>query len=157
MIDHIADVIEMIKTNPDSRRLIVSAWNPEDIPHMALPPCHTLFQFYVQDGKLSCQLYQSSADLFLGGPFNIASYALLTHLIANECGLEVGEFVHTFGDVHIYANHIEQVQLQLRRSIHAAPTLKIKQSKQAIDQYEVDDFYIIGYDTHPTIKAPVAV
>jgi len=156
-IDQIANVIHMIKTNPDSRRLIVSAWNPEDIPHMALPPCHTLFQFYVQDGKLSCQLYQRSADLFLGVPFNIASYALLTHLIANECGLDVGEFVHTFGDVHIYANHIEQVQLQLSRSIHAAPTLKIKQSKQAIDQYEVDDFYIIGYDPHPTIKAPVAV
>jgi len=122
-IDQISNVINMIKTNPNSRRLIVSAWNPEDIPHMALPPCHTLFQFYVQDGKLSCQLYQRSADLFLGVPFNIASYALLTHLIAHECGLDVGEFVHTFGDVHIYVNHIDQVKLQLSRTIQPAPTL----------------------------------
>lgn len=156
-IDQINNVIQMIKTNPNSRRLIVSAWNPEDIPHMALPPCHTLFQFYVQDGKLSCQLYQRSADLFLGVPFNIASYALLTHLIAHECKLEVGEFIHTFGDVHIYTNHIDQIKLQLGRSILAAPKLEITQIKHSIDQYEIDDFKIIGYNPHPTIKAPVAV
>src|SRR5690625_2990838 len=134
-IDQIKNVIYDIKTTPHSRRLIVSAWNPEDIPHMALPPCHTLFQFYVQDGKLSCQLYQRSADLFLGVPFNIASYDLLTHLIAHECGLGVGEFVHTFGDVHIYVNHIDQIKLQLSRTIQPAPTLEITQKKQSIDQY----------------------
>src|SRR5690625_1516679 len=147
----------MIKTNPDSRRLIVSAWNPEDIPHMALPPCHTLFQFYVADGKLSCQLYQRSADVFLGVPFNIASYALLTHLIAHETGLDVGEFVHTFGDVHIYSNHVEQVKLQLSREPKKLPTLNITSKKQSIFDYDLDDFTIEGYDHHPAIKAPVAV
>ena|SRR5690625_1260546 len=156
-IDQIANVIETIKTNPDSRRLIVSAWNPEDIPQMALPPCHTLFQFYVKDGELSCQLYQRSADLFLGVPFNIASYALLTHLIANECGLKVGEFVHTFGDVHIYSNHMEQIKLQLSRTPKQLPTLHIKNKDKSIFDYEVDDFEIVDYDPHPSIKAPVAV
>lgn len=156
-IDQISDVINMIKTNPNSRRLIVSAWNPEDIPHMALPPCHTLFQFYVAEGRLSCQLYQRSADLFLGVPFNIASYALLTHLIAKECNLEVGEFVHTFGDVHIYSNHIEQIRLQLSRNIKNPPRLEIKTEKESIFDYDIEDFEIIGYDPHPTIKAPVAV
>src|SRR5699024_4591179 len=124
-IDQLQDVINSIRTNPDSRRHIVSAWNPEDIPNMALPPCHTLFQFYVANGELSCQLYQRSADLFLGVPFNIASYALLTHLIAHECNLKVGEFIHTLGDVHIYSNHVEQVKLQLQRDIKAAPQLII--------------------------------
>lgn len=156
-IDQIANVIHDIKTNPNSRRLIVSAWNPEDIPSMALPPCHTLFQFYVEDGKLSCQLYQRSADLFLGVPFNIASYALLTHLIANECGLEVGEFVHTFGDVHIYSNHMDQIQEQLTRDVKDMPQLKINNLEKSIYDFDVDDFEIIGYDPHPSIKAPVAV
>jgi len=156
-IDQIDDVINMIKTNPDSRRLIVSAWNPEDIPNMALPPCHTLFQFYVADGKLSCQLYQRSADLFLGVPFNIASYALLTHIIADQTGLQVGEFVHTFGDVHIYKNHIEQVKLQLSRSIKISPQLKVNNKRNSINDYEVGDFTVVNYEPHPTIKAPVAV
>lgn len=156
-IDQIKDVIHSIKTNPDSRRHIVSAWNPEDIPNMALPPCHTLFQFYVADGKLSCQLYQRSADVFLGVPFNIASYALLTHLIAKECDLEVGEFVHTFGDVHIYSNHIEQIKLQLSREKKSLPTLSINTTKDSIFDYDVDDFEIEDYDPHPGIKAPVAV
>src|SRR5690625_837720 len=156
-IDQIDDVINMIKTNPDSRRLIVSAWNPEDIPNMALPPCHTLFQFYVADGELSCQLYQRSADLFLGVPFNIASYALLTHIIADQTGLQVGEFVHTFGDVHIYKNHIEQVKLQLSRSIKISPQLKVNNKRNSISDYEVGDFTVVNYEPHPTIKAPVAV
>ena len=156
-IDQIADVIESIKTNPDSRRHIVSAWNPEDLPAMALPPCHTLFQFYVSDGKLSCQLYQRSADIFLGVPFNIASYALLTYLIAHECGLQPGEFVHTFGDVHLYVNHVEQMKLQLSRNPVKFPQLNIKTEKTSIFDYELDDFEIIGYDPYPTIKAPVAV
>ncbi len=157
VVDQIQDVIHSIKHNPDSRRHIVSAWNPVDIPHMALPPCHTLFQFYVSDGKLSCQLYQRSADVFLGVPFNIASYALLTHLIAKETGLGVGEFVHTFGDVHIYSNHVEQVKLQLSREPKPLPTLKIKTDKASIFDYELSDFAIIGYEHHPAIKAPVAV
>lgn len=157
IVDQIKEVIQSIKYNPDSRRHIVSAWNPIDIPHMALPPCHTLFQFYVADGKLSCQLYQRSADVFLGVPFNIASYALLTHLIAHETGLDVGEFVHTFGDVHIYANHVEQVKLQLSREPKDLPQLKIKTDKSSIFEYELNDFEIIGYDPHPAIKAPVAV
>lgn len=156
-IDQIQDVINSIKTNPDSRRHIVSAWNPEDIPNMALPPCHTLFQFYVHDGKLSCQLYQRSADIFLGVPFNIASYALLTHLIAEECGLVPGEFVHTFGDVHLYSNHTQQMELQLSRTPKALPELKIKTKKASIFDYELEDFEIIGYEPHPSIKAPVAV
>ncbi len=156
-IDQLADVIHSIKTNPDSRRHIVSAWNPEDIPQMALPPCHTLFQFYVENGTLSCQLYQRSADIFLGVPFNIASYALLTHLIALECNLKVGEFIHTFGDVHIYSNHIEQVKIQLSRKPKDFPELKIANKKESIFDYEVKDFEIVGYDPHPAIKAPVAV
>lgn len=156
-IDQISDVIEQVKTNPDSRRHIVSAWNPEDIPHMALPPCHTLFQFYVADGKLSCQLYQRSADMFLGVPFNIASYALLTHLIAKETGLEVGEFVHTFGDVHIYSNHVEQVKEQLSREPKQLPELRINENVLSIFDCELHDLEIIGYNPHPAIKAPVAV
>lgn len=156
-IDQIKDVIKSIKENPDSRRHIVSAWNPEDIPHMALPPCHTLFQFYVSNGKLSVQLYQRSADLFLGVPFNIASYALLLHLIAYETNLKVGEFVHTFGDAHIYSNHTEQVKLQLERERRNLPELKIKTKTKSIFDFTLDDFEIIGYDPHPTIKAPIAV
>ncbi|WP_068672045.1 thymidylate synthase [Oceanobacillus sp. Castelsardo] len=156
-IDQLKDLIEGIKHNPNSRRHIVSAWNPEDIPNMALPPCHTLFQFYVADGKLSCQLYQRSGDVFLGVPFNIASYALLTHLIAHECNLEVGEFVHTLGDAHIYSNHVEQVQIQLKRDLRAFPILKLNQEKQSIFEYEADDIEVVDYNPHPTIKAPIAV
>ena len=156
-IDQLKDVIETIKTNPDSRRLIVSAWNPEDVPSMALPPCHTLFQFYVLDGKLSCQLYQRSADIFLGVPFNIASYALLTHLIAHECGLEVGDFIHTLGDAHIYSNHVEQIHTQLSREERSLPTLKINADKQSVFDFEMEDITIKGYEPHPAIKAPVAV
>lgn len=156
IIDQIKDVIEMIKTTPDSRRMIVSAWNPEDVPTMALPPCHTLFQFYVNDGKLSCQLYQRSADLFLGVPFNIASYALLTHLIARETGLEVGEFVHTFGDAHIYLNHLDQVKEQLSRKPQAAPQLVINSDKSIFD-LDVKDIVVENYQPLPAIKAPVAV
>ncbi|WP_028399656.1 thymidylate synthase [Ectobacillus panaciterrae] len=156
-IDQLKDVIETIKMNPDSRRLIVSAWSPEDVPSMALPPCHTMFQFYVADGKLSCQLYQRSGDIFLGIPFNIASYALLTHLIAHECGLEVGDFVHTLGDAHIYTNHIEQVQMQLAREPKPFPALKINQSIASVFDVEVEDIELIEYDPHPAIKAPVAV
>src|SRR5699024_715148 len=133
------------------------AWNPEDIPTMALPPCHTLFQFYVQDNKLSCQLYQRSADVFLGVPFNIASYALLTHLIAEECGLGVGEFVHTFGDVNLYSNHVEQMNLQLSRKVNSLALLNIKTNKSCIFEYEVDDLEIVDYQPHPSIKATVAV
>lgn len=156
-IDQLKEVIETIKTNPDSRRLIVSGWNPEDVPSMALPPCHTLFQFYVQEGKLSCQLYQRSADVFLGVPFNIASYALLTHLIAHECGLEVGEFIHTFGDAHIYSNHVEQVKLQLSREPKQLPELKLNPDKKSVFDFEMEDISIEGYDPHPLIKAPIAV
>lgn len=156
-IDQLKDVIDTIKKNPNSRRLIVSAWNPEDVPTMALPPCHTLFQFYVLDGKLSCQLYQRSGDVFLGVPFNIASYALLTHLIAHECGLEVGDFVHTLGDAHIYLNHLEQVNTQLQREPKALPQLKLNDEKQSVFDFELEDIELIGYDPHPTIKAPVAV
>lgn len=156
-IDQLGDVIEMIKTNPDSRRLIVSAWNPEDVPSMALPPCHTMFQFYVNDGKLSCQLYQRSADVFLGVPFNIASYALLTHLIAHETNLEVGEFVHTLGDAHLYSNHEEQMKQQLSRTPKTLPTLRLNQEKQSVFDFEMEDIQIEGYDPAPTIKAPIAV
>ncbi len=156
-IDQLTKVIEMIKTNPDSRRLIVSAWNPAEVDEMALPPCHTLFQFYVTNGKLSCQLYQRSADVFLGVPFNIASYALLTHLIAHECGLEVGEFVHSFGDAHIYLNHLEQVNEQLSREPRTFPTLKINPEVKSVFDIELNDLTIEGYNPHPTIKAPVAV
>jgi len=156
-IDQLKDVIQSIQTNPYSRRHIVSAWNPEDIPHMALPPCHTLFQFYVADGKLSCQLYQRSGDIFLGVPFNIASYALLTHLIANECHLDVGEFIHTLGDAHIYANHVEQVKTQLGRDIRPFPELIMNKEKSSIFDFELTDFKLNGYDPHPSIKAPIAV
>ena len=156
-IDQLAQVIEMLKTSPDSRRLIVSAWNPEDVPSMALPPCHTMFQFYVADGKLSCQLYQRSADVFLGVPFNIASYALLTHLIANEVGLEVGEFVHTLGDAHLYLNHLEQVDIQLSRETYELPQLVLKHPEKSLYDLEVSDVVLEGYECHPTIKAPIAV
>jgi len=150
-------VIETLRTHPDSRRMIVSAWNPADVPSMALPPCHTLFQFYVNDGKLSCQLYQRSADIFLGVPFNIASYALLTSLIAKEVGLEVGDFVHTLGDAHIYSNHVEQIKTQLARTPHAAPQLWLNPDKSSIFDYEMSDIKVTGYDPEPAIKAPVAV
>lgn len=156
-IDQISNVIDMIKNNPNSRRMIVSAWNPEDVPTSALPPCHSLFQFYVADGKLSCQLYQRSGDIFLGIPFNIASYALLTELIAKATGLEVGEFIHTIGDAHIYSNHLDQVKEQLERTPHPAPKLKFKQVHDSIFDYEPGDIVVEGYDPHPTIKAPVAV
>lgn len=156
-IDQLKEVIEMIQKTPDSRRLIVSAWNPEDVPNMALPPCHTLFQFYVAEGKLNCQLYQRSADVFLGVPFNIASYALLTHLIAHETGLEVGEFVHTFGDAHLYVNHIEQMKEQLAREPRAFPTLKLNTDKKSIFDFEMEDIEIRDYHPHPRIKAPIAV
>lgn len=156
-IDQISELIHAIKTNPDSRRLIVSAWNVGDIEKMALPPCHCLFQFYVADGKLSCQLYQRSADVFLGVPFNIASYALLTHMIAQVCDLEVGDFVHSFGDVHIYTNHIEQVKLQLTRDPKPLPQLKINRNVKDIFSFEFDDFEIINYEAHPHIKGAVSV
>lgn len=155
-IDQIANVIDQIKKTPDSRRLIVSAWNPEDVPTMALPPCHTLFQFYVNENKLSCQLYQRSGDLFLGVPFNIASYALLTHLIARETGLEVGEFIHTLGDAHIYLNHLDQVKEQLSRKPTMGPQLEIKSDK-SIFEIETSDIIVNDYNPQPAIKAPVAV
>lgn len=156
-IDQIKQVITSIKENPNSRRHIVSAWNPAEVDDMALPPCHTLFQFYVADGKLSCQLYQRSADVFLGVPFNIASYALLTHLIAKECGLEVGEFIHTLGDAHIYKNHLTQVEEQMSREHRALPTLVLNEEKSSIFDYEMEDLKIEGYNPHPSIKAPIAV
>ncbi|KAA9292575.1 thymidylate synthase [Aerococcus urinae] len=155
-IDQIANILEQLKNTPDSRRIILSAWNPEDIPNMALPPCHTLSQFYVNDGKLSCQLYQRSGDVFLGVPFNIASYALLTHLIAREVGLEVGDFVHTFGDVHIYNNHFDQVKEQLSRQPGQLPQLEIKSDKSMFD-LEKDDIVLNNYHPQAPIKAPVAV
>ncbi|WP_193103603.1 thymidylate synthase [Brachybacterium sp. FME24] len=157
VIDQITDVIEQIRTNPDSRRLIVSAWNPADIPKMALAPCHALFQFEVHDGKLSCQLYQRSADLFLGVPFNIASYALLTHMVAQQTDLEVGDFVWTGGDCHIYDNHHEQVTRQLSREPFPSPTLRITRRPDSILDYELEDFEIEDYQHHKGIKAPVAV
>lgn len=156
-IDQIKHVIEAIKTTPNSRRLIVTAWNPEDVPSAALPPCHTLFQFYVNDGKLSCQLYQRSADIFLGVPFNIASYSLLTHLIAKECNLEVGEFVHTLGDAHIYSNHFEQVKEQLSRPVHAAPKLVLPLKTKPLEEYDPADIKLVDYEHEGPIKAPVAV
>ncbi len=156
-IDQISDVINQIKTNPDSRRLIVSAWNVADLPKMALMPCHTLFQFYVAEGKLSCQLYQRSADVFLGVPFNIASYALLTMMMAQVCGLQAGEFVHTFGDVHIYTNHLEQVKLQLSRAPFPLPTLRLNPEVKNIFDFSYEDFALENYQHHPAIKAPVAV
>lgn len=156
-IDQIQNVIESIKNNPNSRRHIVSAWNPEEVPDMALPPCHTLFQFYVQDGKLSCQLYQRSGDVFLGVPFNIASYALLTHLIAHETGLEVGEFVHTLGDAHLYMNHMDQIKKQLARDPRPFPELEFNLDKKSIFDFELEDIKVVGYDPHKGIKAPIAV
>jgi thymidylate synthase len=156
-IDQISNVIESIKKSPDSRRLIVSAWNVADVDKMKLPPCHAFFQFYVADGKLSCQLYQRSADIFLGVPFNIASYALLTHMVAQVCNLQVGDFIHTLGDAHIYSNHMEQVKLQLSRDFRPLPQLKINPSVNNIFDFTYEDFSIEGYDPHPAIKAAVAV
>jgi thymidylate synthase len=155
-IDQISKLVENLKTNPNSRRHVVSAWNPADVDDMALPPCHCLFQFFVAQGKLSCQLYQRSADVFLGVPFNIASYALLTLMVAKVTGLEPGDFVHTFGDAHLYSNHLEQAKLQLSREPKAFPTLELP-SKRDLFAYEYEDFSLVGYDPHPAIRAPVAV
>jgi thymidylate synthase len=156
-IDQITQVLNQIKNKPDSRRHIVSAWNPAEVDKMALPPCHALFQFYVANDKLSCQLYQRSADYFLGVPFNIASYALLTHLFAEQCNLKVGEFVWTGGDVHLYSNHLEQARLQLSREPFALPQLVIKRNPGSLFEYEFEDFEITNYQAHPSIKAPIAV
>jgi thymidylate synthase len=156
-IDQIQEVVETIRTNPDSRRIIVSAWNPADIPDMALAPCHCLFQFYVADGRLSCQLYQRSADVFLGVPFNIASYALLTLMMAQVTNLKLGEFVHTLGDAHLYLNHLEQADLQLARPPRALPRMQINPEVRSIFAFKYDDFRLVGYDPHPHIKAEVAV
>lgn len=156
-IDQIGQLLEQIKQNPDSRRLIVSAWNVADIPRMKLPPCHAFFQFYVAEGKLSCQLYQRSADIFLGVPFNIASYALLTHMLAQQANLEVGDFIWTGGDCHLYLNHLEQAELQLSRTPLPLPTLCIKQKPVDLFSYQFDDFEFLNYESHPAIKAPVAV
>ncbi len=156
-IDQIKDLIEAINGNPDSRRLIVSAWNVADIPKMALAPCHAFFQFYVAEGKLSCQLYQRSADIFLGVPFNIASYALLTHMVAEQCNLQPGEFIWTGGDCHLYSNHLEQVKLQLSRTPYPLPKLKIHRKPESIFDYQFEDFEILDYQSHPHIKAAVAI
>ncbi|MDK4684733.1 thymidylate synthase [Kingella negevensis] len=156
-IDQISNLVLQIKNNPDSRRLIVSAWNPAEVDNMALPPCHALFQFYVADGKLSCQLYQRSADIFLGVPFNIASYALLTLMLAQVCGLQAGEFVHTLGDAHIYKNHFEQAELQLTREPRKLPTMKINPDVKDIFAFKFEDFELVDYDPHPHIKAVVSV
>jgi len=156
-IDQLSNVIAQIKAKPDSRRHIVSAWNPAEVDNMALPPCHALFQFYVADGKLSCQLYQRSADSFLGVPFNIASYALLTHMVAQVCGLGVGDFVHTLGDAHIYSNHFEQTKLQLSREPRPLPKLVMNPERKRIEDFVFEDFAFEGYDPHPGIKAPIAV
>jgi thymidylate synthase len=156
-IDQISQVIDTLKKNPDSRRIIVSAWNVGEIEHMALPPCHAFFQFYVADGKLSCQLYQRSADIFLGVPFNIASYALLTMMVAQVCGLEPGDFVHTFGDAHLYLNHLEQTELQLSRESRPLPKMKINPTVKNIFDFKMDDFELLDYHPHPHIKAPVAI
>jgi thymidylate synthase len=156
-IDQIREVVETLKTNPDSRRIIVTAWNPADIPDMALAPCHCLFQFYVADGKLSCQLYQRSADVFLGVPFNIASYAALTVMMAQVTGLKPGDFVHTFGDAHLYLNHLEQADLQLSRTPRPLPTLEINPAVRSIFDFTYEDFKLVGYEAQPHIKAPVAV
>jgi thymidylate synthase len=156
-IDQIANVIQQIKTKPDSRRHIVTAWNPAEVDNMALPPCHALFQFYVANDTLSCQLYQRSADFFLGVPFNIASYALLTHMVAQQCGLKAGDFVWTGGDVHLYSNHFDQAKLQLAREPLPLPTLSIKRKPSTIFEYQFEDFEILNYQAHPSIKAPIAV
>ena len=156
-IDQLSDIVAQIRKNPDSRRLIVSAWNVGDIPRMKLPPCHAFFQFYVAGGKLSCQLYQRSADIFLGVPFNIASYALLTHLVAQQTDLDVGDFVWTGGDCHLYLNHLEQVELQLAREPRPLPRLHIRRRPESLADYQFEDFAILDYDPHPAIKAPVAV
>lgn len=156
-IDQITQAIDQIKNNPDSRRIIVSAWNPTDIPEMALAPCHALFQFYVVDGKLSCQLYQRSADVFLGVPFNIASYALLTMMMAQVCDLEYGDFIHTFGDAHIYSNHMEQVQLQLTRDTKTLPQMKLNPGIKSLFDFTIDDFTLENYECHPHIKGAVSV
>ena len=156
-IDQISNVVDMIRRNPDSRRLIVSAWNPADVDKMALPPCHCLFQFYVADGRLSCQLYQRSADVFLGVPFNIASYALLTMMMAQVTGLKAGDFVHTFGDTHLYLNHLEQADLQLTRTPRPLPRMEINPDVRSIFDFRFEDFKLTGYDPHPHIKAEVAV
>lgn len=156
-VDQIAELVHTIKTNPDSRRMIVTAWNVAELHKMALPPCHMMFQVYVADGKLSCQLYQRSCDIFLGVPFNIASYSLLTHMLAQQCDLEVGDFVWTGGDCHLYNNHFDQVRLQLSREPRPYPKLVIKRKPDSIFDYKFEDFEIVGYDPHPAIKAPVAV
>lgn len=155
--DQIASAVRLIRQTPDSRRILVTAWNPSEVPQMALPPCHVLFQFHVADGELSCQLYQRSADLFLGVPFNIASYSLLTMMVAQVCGLKPGEFVHTFGDLHLYSNHIEQAQLQLSREPRALPRMRLNPARRELDEFVYEDFQLEGYDPHPAIKAPVAV
>ena len=157
VIDQITSLIEQLKRNPDSRRLIVSAWNPADVDQMALPPCHTMFQFYANDGQLSCQLYQRSADVFLGVPFNIASYALLTMMVAQVCGLKAKDFVHTFGDAHIYSNHVEQAKLQLSRDPRPLPQMRINPEIKSIFDFQYEDFTLENYDPHPHIKADVAV
>ncbi|MES9829321.1 MAG: thymidylate synthase [Candidatus Thiodiazotropha sp.] len=156
-IDQVGQLIGQIRKNPDSRRLVVSAWNPAQVEHMALPPCHCLFQFYVAEGRISCQLYQRSADIFLGVPFNIASYALLTMMVAQVTGLQPGEFVHTFGDAHLYSNHLEQVDLQLGRETRKLPKMKINPAVKSIFDFRFEDFELVDYDPHPHIKAPVAV
>ncbi len=156
-VDQLAEVVDQLRRNPDSRRLLVSAWNVADIPSMALPPCHAFFQFYVADNKLSCQLYQRSADVFLGVPFNIASYALLTHMVAQVCGLVVGEFVHTMGDAHLYLNHMEQAKLQLSREPRPLPRLVLDPVVKNLDDFLYEHIQLVGYDPHPAIKAPVAV
>jgi thymidylate synthase len=157
VVDQVSDLIKQIKTNPDSRRLIISAWNVAQLPQMALMPCHTIFQFYVAEGKLSCQLYQRSADVFLGVPFNIASYALLTLMIAQVCDLEPGEFIHTFGDVHLYNNHVEQAKLQLARTPYSLPVMTLNPGVKSIFDFKFEDFKLENYQFHPAIKAPVAV
>ncbi|MFW5874042.1 MAG: thymidylate synthase [Verrucomicrobiota bacterium] len=156
-IDQIAEVIDQIRSNPDSRRHIVCAWNPGELKHMALPPCHALFQFYVADGGLSCQLYQRSADIFLGVPFNIASYALLTRMVAQVCDLQPKEFIHTFGDLHLYANHLDQAREQLSREPRPLPQMKLNPEVKTIDGFRFEDFELVNYDPHPAIKAPIAV
>ncbi|HYF30860.1 MAG TPA: thymidylate synthase [Chitinophagaceae bacterium] len=156
-VDQVSDLIKQIQSNPDSRRLIISAWNVADLPKMALMPCHTLFQFYVADGKLSCQLYQRSADVFLGVPFNIASYALLNLMVAQVCGLQPGEFIHTFGDVHLYSNHVEQARLQLTRTPYPLPRMRLNPAVKNIFDFSFEDFTLENYQFHPAIKAPVAV